>query len=87
MSAGERRTTTTEAELIMIVMERFETLDLTLQSQASRIGELEESGERYRAGLQMLARHMRVACDAVAAAAQVAEDLSRESSSADAGTG
>jgi hypothetical protein len=65
---------TVEAELIIAVMRKFEHFD----KLERRVEELEEGGERTREGLQMIARHIRVACDAVAAAAQIAEDLSRE---------
>lgn len=70
--------TTVEAELVVAVMRRFEQFDALFARQEQRLVEIEEAGERYREGLQLLAHHMRVACDAVAAAAQVSEDLSRE---------
>jgi hypothetical protein len=57
------------AELTAIVLRRLEAQDRLLS-------ELGAANERLRAGMAVLARKLRIACDCVAAAAETAESLS-----------
>jgi hypothetical protein len=57
------------AELTAIVLRR-------LEAQDRQLTELGEANERLSSGMAVLARKLRIACDAVAAAAELAEGLS-----------
>lgn len=66
----------TDVELLDALMRRFEKVDRDASRVAARVTRLEATDRRVREGLRQLAHHMRIACDAVATAAEVAERLS-----------
>ena len=58
-----------DVDLVAAIMRRFEHCD-------DKLDALETDAARMRESMQLLARHMRVACDAVAAVAEIVENLS-----------
>lgn len=74
-----------DVELLEAVMRRFEKADNDAARVAARVARLEASDQRVREGLRQLARQMRIACDAVATAAEIAERLSAAPDAASAG--
>lgn len=58
-----------DVDLVTTIMRRFEQYDRRLDS-------IDADAARLRESMQMLAHHMRVACDAVAAVAEIVEEIS-----------